>query len=503
MNAPLMTELQSPLPMPHPLPDSLPSVPPFEPELLPESIRGYVMDVSQRMQSAPDFAAVTAICGLSAVQGSKVLIMPKAHDDWAVTPTAWGALVGGPSTMKTPNLAEMLRPIHSIEAREAAKWEEDLKLYKAEAEAADIEANLAKSTAKRLLMQDGRREEAIMHLASKCSAKLVPTLPRIIINDATVEALGERLRENPNGMLLVRDELSGLVSRLMQEEFQADRAFFLEAFNGNSSFTYDRIGRGTIRIDNCTLSLIGGIQPSRLAPLIRGAVRGTSDDGMVQRLLQLAVWPDPVKSWRWIDRAPNPQARARYYDAFEHLHALQLPSDENGRSHLRFTPEAQALFIAWMEELQNDARSNDVPEVMQSHLLKMPKTVAGLALLFELVEGGTDAVGVFATGRALDWADYLRGHANRLYSAATHNSVTGARLILQRKAQLQSPFKAREVQRKGWQGLHTPEEVASALELLLDHGYLQELVVTSTPLGGRPTRVYYWAEEIGSRGTLD
>jgi hypothetical protein len=485
-------------PPPRPLPDALPDVSAFDPEMLPASIRAYVLDVSQRMQAAPDYAAVVAVCALSGVLGRKVLIRPKQHDDWAVTPTAWGATIGGPSTMKSPAMAEMLRPVHSIEARAATEWTARLSLHKAETEVAEIEHNLAKTTAKKLT-QEGRKEEAIMYLTAADNAEQAPTLERIVVNDTSTEALGVRMSENPNGLLLVRDELSGWISLLMQEDHQSDRAFFLESFNGNSSFTYDRIGRGTIRIENCTLSVIGGIQPSKIAPLVRGAIRGTADDGLIQRL-QLAVWPDPIKLWRWIDRAPDPDARTSYYDAFDRLHTLELPAEADGPACLRFTHDAQAMFIAWMEEIQVAARCDDMPEAMQSHLLKLPKTVAGLALLFELLDGSTDAVGQEATARALDWADYLRSHANRLYSAATHGGIEGARLILKRQAKLPNPVKAREIQRKGWAGLSTPEEVANALEVLVDYGHLLELEIDSTVAGGRPTKAYRWITEAADHG---
>ena len=399
--------------------------------------------------------------------------------------------------MKSPSLHEMLKPLHSIEARDAVLWEEQIRRHKAEAEAAEIASSLAKAEAKKLIQQ-GRREDAVMYLAASDEVGQVPTLPRTIVNDASVEALGVRLKENPNGLLLVRDELSGWISAMMQEDRQSERAFFLEAFNGNSSFTYDRIGRGTVRIENCTLSVIGGIQPSKISPLVRGAVRGTADDGLIQRL-QLAVWPDPSRIWRWTDRAANPNARARYYKAFEYLQDLDLPgSREDDPPCLRFTTEAQALFIEWMEDLHAEARGDDIPEAMQSHLLKMPKTVAGLALLFELLEGGTEAVGEMATGRALGWGDYLRGHANRLYSAATQGSIDAARLILKRKDKLPNPLKAREIQRKGWTGLSSPEEVSSALEVLVDYGHLMELSVESGVTGGRPTKAYRWIAEVGN-----
>jgi cytochrome bd-type quinol oxidase subunit 1 len=77
-------------------------------------------------------------------------------------------------------------------------------------------------------------------------------------------------RWRARGLLLIRDELPGFLAKMESEEFQSDRAFYLEAFNGDGQFTYDRIGRGTVHIENCTLSIVGGVQPSRIAPLVRG-----------------------------------------------------------------------------------------------------------------------------------------------------------------------------------------------------------------------------------------
>ncbi|WP_208436759.1 DUF3987 domain-containing protein, partial [Bartonella tribocorum] len=110
---------------------------------------------------------------------------------------------------------------------------------------------------------------------------------RLIVNDVTVEKLGELLKENPRGLLLVRDELAGFLSNLERKEYQSDRSFYLTAFNGNKSYTYDRIGRGTIFIPNATVSIIGGIQPARIIPIIQDMHRGINDDGLMQRFQML------------------------------------------------------------------------------------------------------------------------------------------------------------------------------------------------------------------------
>lgn len=55
-----------------------------------------------------------------------------------------------------------------------------------------------------------------------------PARRRYIINDTTVEKLGEILRGNSNGVLIYRDELIGFLKGLEKEGQEGARAFYLE-----------------------------------------------------------------------------------------------------------------------------------------------------------------------------------------------------------------------------------------------------------------------------------
>jgi len=101
-----------------------------------------------------------------------------------------------------------------------------------------------------------------------------PTLLRYIVNDSTVEKLGELLNQNQNGLLLHRDEIIGWFRTLDREGHENDRAFYLEAWNGSGSYTYDRIGRGTLHINAACVSILGGIQPGPVTDYLRAAVKG-------------------------------------------------------------------------------------------------------------------------------------------------------------------------------------------------------------------------------------
>lgn len=481
---------------PRDLPSSLPPVDPFSAEMLPESIRAYVMDVAHRQQSAPEYCAVVALVGLAGVVGRKVLMRPKRYDDWTITPNLWGALIGGPSSMKSPALKAMRFPLDAIEAELRAEHESALAQHATDAEILEMERQAAKRRAKKKA-EKGDREGARDELAQVDDLdEPSESPPRLIVNDASVEALGERLNENPNGLTLVRDELSGWLAKMQQEEHATDRAFYLECFNGDGRYTYDRIGRGTVAIENCTLSMVGGIQPAKIAPLVRGVAKGTDDDGLIQRF-QLAVWPDQPKRWQWVDQAPSAQAKEQYRQVFYALNAMSFETEDGEPPAWRFTEDAQAEFITWMEELHATARSGDLPPAMESHLLKMPKTVCTLALLFALVDGEQGEVGHASTCRALAWAEFLRSHAERLYSTVTGSQIAGAHLIFQRRDKLPQTFSYRDVRRKQWAGLSGIEEVREAIETLEDHHYVRRFEMPSDT--GRPKTVFHWHPSLAPR----
>lgn len=479
---------------PVPIVSSLPAVERLVPTMLPEALSSYVLDVADRQQSAPDFVAVAALCGIAALIGNRIRIAPKQLDDWIEVPNLWGAIIGPPSAMKSPAMQSALAPVYAIQDDMRRAWQSKCSEADIDDTLTVLDTKEAKKRAAKAL-KDGDREMARGILAEMSKGdEDEPPCPRIVVNDATVEKLGELLNENPRGLLLIRDELPGFLSRMESEEYAGERAFYLECFNGSGRFTYDRIGRGTVDIANCTLSIIGGVQPSRIAPIVRGALTGETNDGLIQRL-QLAVWPDSRASWQWVDRQPDRWAREEYEHAFRNLHSLTLGTPEEP-AVLHFSTTAQALFREWMTEIQTEARSGKLSPVLESHLLKMPKTVASLALIFELVDGGRSEVGERSVGRALAWAEYLRSHADRLYSSSNTMIEDGARLILERRSQLPEEFTQRDIYRKAWAGLADRELVTAAVELLVSTNHCQASEKAAEGERGRPSVAYRWNPNI-------
>lgn len=308
-----------------PLP-ALPPVAQWDYDLVPEILRDYIKDVSIRMQCPPDFVAVAAVVGLAGVAGAKFRVFPKQLDSsFSIVPNLWGALVGAPSSMKSPTLSEGLRPLSSLQAEARKVFEEQRGSFEIEKEISEMAIKFAKDEAGKAMKAGSSSKHKAKQIieAAKADSPFAPVLKRYIVNDSTVAKLGELLRDSPEGLLLVRDELSGWLADMQSESKQADRAFYLECFNGNASYTVDRIERGEIHIPNACVSIVGGLQPSKLAPLVRGAVSGSSDDGLLQRF-QLAVWPDPVKGKKYIDQRINEKALGRFTEAYRRIDAFEL-----------------------------------------------------------------------------------------------------------------------------------------------------------------------------------
>lgn len=465
---------------PKPLPADLPAVPPFNFDCLPDTFREWIEDIAERMQCPPDFAAVGAMIAVGSIVGRKIGIRPKRYDDWLVIPNLWGCVVGRPGLMKTPALEQPLLPLRGLVGEALEKYTAKMQDHKIEAMLKSQGTEVAKKKITAHLnkgdQQAARAEaEAIVKKESD-----EPVCRRYETNDPTIEKLGVLLAENPNGLLLFRDELVGFLRGLDREGHESDRATYLEMWNGTGNFTSDRIQRGTVRTP-AVLSILGGIQPDLLTAYVREAVRGGQGaDGLLQRI-QLFVWPDISKKWSNIDRSPNEAAKQDASDVIKYLDELTATTvgaetdAPGGIPFLRFTKEAQDQFDQWRAELEKKLRSDTEHPAFEAHLSKYRKLVPALALLIHLANRDTGPVALAALQKAFCWATYLEAHARRIYSAVLRPDTAAARELAKhlRRGELPERFKLRETYRKGWAGLTSKEDAEAATEILCDLGWIR------------------------------
>jgi hypothetical protein len=481
-----------------PIQSELPPVEAFSEDLLPNSFCPLVADVAERMQVPIDYPAVVMVLSLAGAVNRRVVIQPKANDTgWVIVPNLWGGIIAPPGFMKSPTIQAATRPLNLIQTEWRGEHVEALKEYAREKEEHELRHAAWKEQFK---AASKKRNTAPERPGDEPEE---PRLRRLVVNDATFEALHQTMSENPAGILVIRDELTGWWSQLDRAGREGERAFCLQAWNGDTGHTIDRIGRGTIHVEACCMSMLGGIQPGRLRSYMVDALKdGPSNDGLIQRF-QLLVWPDTAPAWTYVDRVPDAALEQQLARVFRNLVEL----DPDNPVLFRFAPDSQAFFIEWLTELEAKIRGDELHPALTSHLSKYRKLLPSLALLFELADRASSVgfvgsslaqsenfVCLNHTRRAAAWCDYLESHARRVYSCVVNPQLRAAReladKIIRRKVGEERFFSCREVYLKGWSGLDTPEAVRAAVGLLQDAGWIRELVNESGPSGGRPANRY-------------
>jgi len=412
---------------------------------------------------------------------------PKNKDDWSITPNLWGGIIARPSMLKTPSLQEALRHLNRLEAEAKQEYEQKLRNYELDIEIFKMERDALKSSIVSAAKgKNGSKidKEILTEQFRAMEEPKKPTRRRYKTNDATVEKLGELLNENPRGLLIFRDELIGLLVSWDRKDREADRSFFLEAWNGTIPYHTDRIGRGNVETATTCLSILGGIQPAKLTGYLHLASSDIGNDGLLQRF-QLLVYPDEPKDWHLVDEYPDGEAKERAWRVFKNLSEMDFVAagakvrEEEDVPYFRFDQDGQAVFNEWLTDLEAKLREPSEMPLMVEHLAKYRSLMPSLALVFHLIgvaDGKSSGpVTKDAAEMAAAWCDYLDTHARRIYSILENmrqRYATELAKKIQEKA-LEDGFTAREVYRHHWHLLDTREAVDVALQELVDAGWVR------------------------------
>ncbi len=336
------------------------------------------------MQVPLDMIVAPAFIALGSTVGRALGIYPKKHDDWLVVPNLWGGVIARPGMMKSPAQVKGLRPIECLANEATKKHEQDLIESAAEGEVfkamiKEVKYRITASVKKRADCSELQKELASLIKEQNDNR---PIESRYLSSDPTVEKLGELLRDNSNGILLARDELSGWLRSLEKEGREGSREFFMESWSGDGSYVFDRIGRGKIYIPSMTLSICGSLQPGKLNRYVHEALeQGWADDGMLQRF-QLLVWPETPPKWKNVDRRPDRKSYERALGVYRRLDKLKDRVQLlDGIPALHFDSDAQIFFDLWHGDLEKRLRSDEIDSAaLCSHLSKFRSLMPALSL---------------------------------------------------------------------------------------------------------------------------
>lgn len=332
--------------------------PPLPAGILPKPIEDFARSQAELMGVDPGGLAAAALAVCAAATPDAIKLRVKRHDaNWLESARIWVALVGDPSTKKSPLIAAAAAPIKRLDRDLFFDHQEALRQYDA-------------------LPQEERRTTS------------PPKHVRMRLEDTTIEAAQEVLKDSPDGVLCLQDELSGWFGAMDKytsgRGAAKDRGFWLQSFNGGP-YTINRVGRGAVLIENLSVSLLGGIQPGPIRQLAADA----HDDGLLQRLFPIVL--DSAGAGKDI---PLPDATATYDALVSRLARLRRPTNDGAGNlcglvpmPLRFDDEAQEVRSAFAEKtFALQAAWETVNRKLAAHIGKHDGLFARLCVVFHCIE---------------------------------------------------------------------------------------------------------------------
>jgi hypothetical protein len=441
-----------------------------------------IQSIARSQSAPPDYVAFAMLTCAAALMGNARSVKPDPDKspDWDEPLALWTCLVGPPSSGKTPAMRPFTGLLTKIEADDAIAFGPVMAAYEAKREAAKLKLAQWKSDVSAALANGGEPPP-------KPADAVIPPralAPRTYTTNATIEALIALLHSNPNGVLMMRDELAGWIGDMTRYSNSSDRPLWLQMYNGDP-ITVDRIKNDgePLHVDNALVSVLGGMQPGRLLEVLKGA-----DDGLVARMM--FICPDAAPLMR-PDGRPD---MASLTVAFNHLRGLK-----GSAVTMSFTPDAADYFYT---HLRHHTRKLELETggKLQSWIGKGNGLVARLAAILTLLDWAFSGQGVAphtvqvgAVERACSlWAEYLLPMARRAFGDAARPAVEQRAVVLlkaiRKHCTASNPVVNERVIRRDWKldDLREPKPLRETLSYLHDAGWTFMKVSDAEYKAGRP-----------------
>ena len=174
------------------------------------------------------------------------------------------------------------------------------------------------------------------------------------------------------------DEAAPLFINLSKDDHCDERQLYLSGYNGDTPYTYRTKTSGEYIIDRVVLSILAGIQPSKLSRFVNDAKNDISNDGFLQRF-QGIVYPDKQLLLP-LDKKGEEALSIELNRIFEVLDSL--PSTD--QTILRFDDEAQHIFDDW--RVEETTKAHYLAPHLSAHVGKSYEFVASLSVYLLLYE---------------------------------------------------------------------------------------------------------------------
>lgn len=472
---------------PEPLSVDRPCLPVFPVDALPEPLRTWVSATAEACQVPVELPALLALAVCAGAAARRVEVL--AGRGWREPINLYVACLLEPANRKSAVFSAALKPLREIERElvEAAKPvvgnQESARRIK-EAELKDAEKKASKG---------GEGSPQAYHRAGALAAELtmvtVAALPKLLVDDATPEAIEMQLAAQGGRLMCAGAE--GGVFDVMAGRYSSGAQnldCFLKGHAGDD-LRVDRVTRVPIVVDRCCLTMAYAIQPE----VIRGMANNPSfrGRGLIARILY--AMPTTRLGMRRINADPVSANISDSYSALvRRLAAIEC--DGNEPRSLTISEGASSCFYNWQVEVEGWLGDSGRLRDLRDWGGKLCGLTARLAAILHLVE--TDSVepwnvpiSLSVIESAIEIARWSVFHAEAVIGLMTGagGGLDDAAYVLRwiRESE-RTEFTRRDAQNHGRSRFDgEPEKLDDALELLVERGWIRPIATTERPGAGR------------------
>lgn len=476
-----------------PIPVEARPLPPFPTDRL-GTLGTFVEAAAGSLQVPTDMVAFSALAVVSTTTGGRLRVEVKA--DWHESAALYLAALADSSEKKTPTLNLAAHPLREAEHRliEAA-------LPSIEAKAQEIRITQGKM-AKAEQKATGDKPENALADAEAAREKLLalgdpPDIPRILVRDATLEAIGKVMHGQGGriGILASEGGLLKVAAGLYGSGGQANTDLLLEAYSGGP-YTIDRTGRPSARMASTFLAVGLIVQPGILTGIEKKNPE-FRENGLLGRFLYARPAPTDTDTFE----SPGiPQEIYEHYDQ----RIRDLVADFWGPADLRtmtLSDGARELFASYYDNFARRRKPGGDLHDIADWAGKFRGQLVRLAAVLTIYEDGrATQISRKTMADVLAMAPYFVAHAKAVFDLMGANSdgrLTPLRDLvtwLRNRPKPEAPFSARDAWQalKGRRWASDMDDMTDALNELEDYGWIAQIHVPEIPgkRGRKPSPKY-------------
>lgn len=451
-----------------PLDGNTANLPQFPTHTLPPWAHNMIHEVADDLQVAPDLPAMLALGALSAICSGKTEL--HIRNTWTETANLYLVVALAPGAGKSPAFKAMIGPLetHQTNLRRNA-----------EPHIARIEQQRRIITTQMKRAEDKGDTHEAQHLLTQLTQLPDTSRPRLIIDDATPEALVARLHEQHGRLALMSSEggLFDMITGRYSDKVNLDP--YLQAWSGDT-INVDRMGRPSLTIDKPLLTIALTVQPTVIERLAtRPELAGR---GLTARFMY-AIPQDNV-GYRTLNKPENTNTttRTQYADRLIELAERTNSWDMPGRIQLH--PDAAHQFTNWRQHIENRRRPNGDLYGMREWTTKLESSVARTAILLHIADGNPTSTPLSpdTLTRATTIGEYWLAHARAVHGTWGASQVQTDALAIWNW--ITTHGHTQPLERDIWRHLRrrfdeTRTRMDQAIRFLTESGYVRPLYVTS------------------------